>query len=155
MALLAQLAVLGAALSYALTNIFASRVSHMPPSVNGAGAMIGAAIWTVPASLIVDRPWTLNPSALSLAAILYLALVSTAAANLIYFRLLRAAGPAFVSQVNFLIPVMGVFWGWLILSEQIGWPALAALALILSGIALSRYGVRRQQAHNPRTSAIE
>ncbi len=123
--------------------------------VNGAATLVAASIWALPASLIVDRPWTLDPSLTSILALLMLTLVSTAAAHLIYFLLITSAGPSFLSLSNFLVPVLGVFWAWLFLAERLGWEALAALVLILIGIAVVRYGRRRTQSASPSTSAIE
>jgi drug/metabolite transporter (DMT)-like permease len=140
--LLGQAAVLGAAFSYALVNIIASRFRHLPPTANAASAMIGASLWTVPLSLAVDRPWTLAPSADSLLAILGLALISTTIGAMVFFHLLHAAGPSFAALCNYIVPLMGVFWGWLILAEYLGWNALAALVLILAGIALVRMSGR-------------
>jgi drug/metabolite transporter (DMT)-like permease len=153
--LVGQLAILAATLSYAISNVLASRLRHLPPMVNGAATLFAASVWALPASLIIDRPWTLDPSLSSILALLMLALISTAAANLIYFLLITSAGPSFLSLTNFLVPVMGVFWSWLFLAEHLGWEALAALALILAGIAVVRYGRRRRQPASPSTSAIE
>ena len=150
-----QLAVLAAALSYATSSILASRMRHLPPMVNGAATLVAASVWALPASLIVDRPWTLDPSLTSMLALLMLTLVSTAAAHMIYFLLITSAGPSFLSMTNYLVPLMGVFWGWLFLAERLGWEALAALVLILAGIAIVRYGRRRIQPPSPSTSAIE
>jgi len=153
--LIGQLAVLAATVSYAISNVLASRIRHLPPMVNGAATLVAASVWALPASLIVDRPWTLDPSTTSMLALLMLTLISTAAANLIYFLLMTSAGPSFLSLTNFLVPLLGVFWSWLFLAERPGWEALAALILILIGIAVVRHGRRRVQSPSPSTSAIE
>jgi len=153
--LLGQSAILAATLSYAVSNVIASRIRHLPPIVNGAATLVAASVWAVPASLIVDHPWSLDPSLDSILAMLMLTLVSTAAANLIFFLLMSSAGPSFVSLTNFLVPVMGAFWSWLFLAERLGEETLIALALILIGIAVVRYGRRRGQSASPSTSAIE
>ncbi len=139
-----QIAILAAALSYAVQNIYASRVRHLPPTANAAAAVIGAAVWTIPVSLIVDRPWTIEIGTDAVLAIVGLALISTAGGAMLFFFLLRSAGPSFVALTNYIVPVMGVFWGWLILSERLGWDAIAALVLILAGIAVVRLGSRTQ-----------
>jgi drug/metabolite transporter (DMT)-like permease len=52
--------------------------------------------------------------------------------------LLRRQGAGFFAQINFLVPLFGVLWGFIILSERPPATALAALAVILAGIAISR-----------------
>ncbi len=62
----------------------------------------------------------------------------TALAALVFFALLRRAGATFVALNNFLIPSLGVMWGVLFLGEALSLQSLAALAMILSGIAVAR-----------------
>ena len=71
------------------------------------------------------------------AAVGFLGLVSTALATVVFFRLIALAGPSFLSLINYLIPLWAVLIGMIFLAEIPDWGALAALALILSGIALS------------------
>jgi drug/metabolite transporter (DMT)-like permease len=92
----------------------------------------------VPACLLAESPWTLRPSALSLTAIVVLAVLHTAFGQLILFALIRRQGASFFSQINFLVPVFGVLWGALILSERPSPNAYAALVLILAGLAVAR-----------------
>ena len=65
---------------------------------------------------------------------LYLGVLSTALATLILFKLLSEREASFVAFQNYLVPVFGVFWGALLLNEDVSLQAVAALALILSGI---------------------
>ncbi len=75
-----------------------------------------------------------------------LGVLPTGVATLIYFRLIKTIGATMLSQVNYLIPVMGVVWGVALLGERPSWNALAALTLILIGIALvNRSRAKRQQ----------
>jgi drug/metabolite transporter (DMT)-like permease len=70
--------------------------------------------------LIVDRPWTLPaPSAATVAALLGLALVSTALAYILYFRLLASAGATNLLLVTFLIPVSAILFGATLLGERL------------------------------------
>ena len=141
---LAQLAIVGAAMCYAMSTVYARRLRLLTPTVTAAAAMATAAALIVPFSLVLDAPWRLAPTATAIAAVVALGLVSTAAASLIFFRLVRTAGATFTSLVNYLIPPIGVIWGTLILDERLSAEAVAALALILAGIAvINRRAPRR------------
>lgn len=144
-ALLAQLAVLAGASSYAITTIFARHHIYLPGPVLAAGStLIGAAL-VLPPALLKERPWELEPTAQALIAATILGIACTGLATLIYFRLIRSIGPTLFSQINFLIPIMGVGWGMALLAERPGWQAAAALCMVLSGVGLvNRYAAGRQ-----------
>ena len=71
-------------------------------------------------------------------AIVWLGIGPTALATLLYFTLIASAGPTFMSLVNYLSPMVALLAGVTLLGEQPGASAVAGLALILLGIALSR-----------------
>jgi len=136
---LAQLAVLGAALSYGLSGVFGRRFKTLgiPPLVAAAGQVTASSCMLLPVSLLVDRPWTLAmPSTATVLSILALALVSTAFAYLIFFRLLARAGATNVGLVTFLIPVSAILFGVLILGETLEGRHFAGMALIAAGLML-------------------
>ncbi len=140
-----QLAVVGGALSFAVTNMLARLLRDLHPTVISAGVLICAVFWTVPASLVVDRPWTLAPAWIGLLAACALGLISTAAANLVYFRLIARTRPTFVSLSNYLMPAVGVMWGVGLLGEAFTLRSFGALALILLGVAAAGIGARRRR----------
>lgn len=70
-------------------------------------------------------------------------MLSTALATLLYFHLVRAIGATAFSQVNHMIPIMGVLWGTLFLGERPGIRELLALILILIGVWLVNHSARR------------
>ena len=72
---LGQLAALGSAILYACAAIYGRRFGELGATVTAAGTMIWAAIVLVPASLVVDRPWTLSPSLQAIGATLMLGIV--------------------------------------------------------------------------------
>jgi drug/metabolite transporter (DMT)-like permease len=131
-----QLAILGAALSYAATNVLAHRLRHLTPTVSSACTTLAAVVWSLPATLLIDRPWTLGPSAAAVGAVVALALFSTAFGSLVFFNLVRLAGGSFASMTNFAIPLVAVGLGAVFLEERPSWQAFAALLLVLSGIAI-------------------
>ena len=132
----AQLAVVAAALCYAVATVFARRLRPRPPTETATASLIVSAAMIVPIALVIETPWTLAPSAVALGAIAVLGVVGTAAASLILFHLTATTGATFTAQINYLIPVMGVAWGAAVLGERPSAGAFVALALILSGIGL-------------------
>lgn len=144
-----QLAVLLGALCYA-TNAILTR--HLPPTdaLVASAATLGVAACVIgPAAVWIDRPWELAPSARSLAAVGWLGLVTTAFATIVFFRLVASAGPTFFSYVNFLVPIVALVAGVALLGERPGWNAPAALALVLGGLAVSRWDEAGRSAIEP------
>ncbi len=134
----AQATVLAGALCYAANSVIARRLVAANFLVASTSVLIVATIATVPLALVLDRPWTLAPSVSSIAAIVWLGIGPTALATILYFRLIAAAGPTFMSLVNYLSPLVALLAGVLLLGEKPGVTAFAGLVLILSGIALAR-----------------
>jgi drug/metabolite transporter (DMT)-like permease len=134
----AQAAVLAGAVCYAANSVMSRRLIATDFLVASTAVLIVASLITVPLALLLDRPWTLAPGMGSTAAIVWLGIGPTALATLLYFRLIAAAGPTFMSLVNYLSPVVALLAGVTLLGEQPGTTAVAGLALILFGIALSR-----------------
>ena len=88
---------------------------------------------------IVFEGWPQSiPPAESLMAIAVLGIVQTGIAQIFLFALVARQGPSFFSQINFVVPLMGVAWGALVLGERLPVTAFAALAMILLGLAASR-----------------
>jgi drug/metabolite transporter (DMT)-like permease len=132
---LAQVAVLGAAFSYACAGIYGRRFKGLPPAVAAAGMVSCSAVMILPIALVVERPWVLSPGALTWGAVLGLSLLSTALAYVIYFRILAAAGATNLLLVTFLIPVSALTLGTLVLGERPDASAFAGMALIFAGLA--------------------
>lgn len=135
-AVISQLAVLSGAVSYAVTTIFVRRFARLPGRVMAAGATTAGTLLILPAALVLERPWALAPSSTSVAAVIVLGVLPTGIATLIYFRLINTLGATVFSQVNYLIPVLGVVWGVAVLDESPGIRAFAALVFILLGVGL-------------------
>jgi drug/metabolite transporter (DMT)-like permease len=134
--IVSQLAVLGGALCYALQSVLTRLIIRGDILVSAAATLLVASLVAVPAALWLDRPWQLAPSAASSAAVVWLGVVPTAVATVLYFQLIRSAGPSFMSLVNYLSPGVAVMLGLWIMDEQPQATAYAGLALILSGIAI-------------------
>lgn len=137
-----QIAVVLASFCYAVNAVVTKRVSGHDPYAVSAAIMICGSAMLVPASLMLDAPWTLGPTGPAWFALVMLGVFPTGLASLIMLALLRRQGAGYFAQINFLVPLFGVFWGVAILSERPPASALAALALILAGIAISRGTLR-------------
>jgi drug/metabolite transporter (DMT)-like permease len=134
--LTAELAVLAAALSYALAGVFGRRFRGRPPLVVAAGQLTGSAALILPLALLVDRPWLgALPSFGVGAALLGLALLSTALAYVIFFRILARAGATNLLLVTFLIPVSALLLGVSFLSESVSAHQLLGMLLVGLGLA--------------------
>ena len=131
-----QLAILTGAILYAGAAIYGKRFNALPATVTAAATMIWASIFLIPASLILDRPWTLAPSTTAILATLALSVFCTAIALLIYFRLLRTLGSIGVASQSYLRAGIGVLLGSLLLGETISPPAVAGILCALVGVAI-------------------
>jgi drug/metabolite transporter (DMT)-like permease len=133
---LAQIAVLGAAISYGFAGIFGRRFRGVSPLVTAAGQVTATSVMMLPIVLVADRPWTLSlPSVGTCGAVVALALLSTALAYVIYFRILAVAGATNLLLVTFLIPVSALLLGMSILGERLDPRHFGGMALIALGLA--------------------
>ncbi len=139
--LLPMLAVLGGALCYGAASILA-RLRPASDAISTAAAVTTlAALMSLPASLSgvqVEMAAIARLSAPVIGALLFLGVLSTAVAMVVYLQLIQTAGPSFTSQLNYLIPLWAVVIGVLFLGERPTMAHLAGLVLILGGILLSR-----------------
>lgn len=145
-----QLAILGAALSYAFAGAFGRRFRTLGvvPIIVAAGQVTASTLILAPIAIAVDRPWTLAaPSAATVAALIALAMLSTAIAYVLYFQILQRAGATNLLLVTFLVPVTAILLGWLVLGERLGWPQFLGMALIGLGlIAIDGRLIKRPRA---------
>jgi len=137
MHLWSELAVLGAALSYAFAGVFGRRFRGRPPLVVAGGQLTASSALILPLALLVDRPWTgASPSAGVWAALIGLALLSTALAYVIFFRILARAGATNLLLVTFLIPVSALLLGIAFLGEVLTLHQALGMLLIGCGLAV-------------------
>jgi drug/metabolite transporter (DMT)-like permease len=137
LALWGMLACLAAAVSYGFAGVFGRRFKTMGfASVQVAfGQLTATALMSLPLAALIDTPWRLaTPEPTVWAAILALALISTALAYAIFFRLLARVGAVNVSIVTLLVPVSAILLGTLILGERLEPRHFAGMALIAAGL---------------------
>ena len=90
--------------------------------------------------MIIEMPWNYNPTLLSTLSLLYLGVIATGLAWLIRFRILTVNGLVFQTQVAYLIPIFGVFFGYLLMDEIISWRVIVSLVIIIFGIYIVKKG---------------
>ncbi len=134
----AMAACLVAAFSYALSGVYGRRFKGLgvSPLSTAAGQLTASTIMFAPLALLVDRPWSLPmPGATAMGATVGLALISTALAYLIFFRILSRAGATNLLLVTFLIPPSAILLGVAFLGESLAARHVVGMALIGLGLA--------------------
>ncbi len=129
-------AVLLASASYAVASLYARRAFAGQPVLYPAlGQTVSAALVMLPLTLLAPPAHGLSLAAI--AAALTLGLGGTAVAYLIYFSLIASVGATRTVIVTYLLPGTALIYGAVLLGEPVGWVALAGLALVLLGIAVT------------------
>jgi drug/metabolite transporter (DMT)-like permease len=132
---IAQLAVLCAALSYAFAGIYGRRFQDAPPLVTAAGSITCSAFVAMLISLVIDRPWNYLPlEPATLWSIIGMGVLSTALAYAIYYRVLAKVGATNLLLSTFLIPVSAVLLGMIFLGERLNPHQYTGMALIGVGL---------------------
>jgi drug/metabolite transporter (DMT)-like permease len=146
---LAQLAVVAASACYAIGAIYGRNLREIDPLTTATAAALVSAAVLIPASLIFERPWTVTPSRESLVAMLVLAVVSTALAYVIYFRLIQTLGSVGTTAQSYLRVPMGVAIGVVFLGDALRWSDWAGMACIIAGVAAMTIPERRRLPVDP------
>lgn len=136
---MAQLAVIGAAVSYSCATVFGRRFKAMgiSPLDTAVGQVTASTIILLPVVWFIDKPLQLaNPSLQVWLSILALAIFSTAFAYILFFRILSSSGATNVVLVTFLAPVTASLLGWLMLDEQLQAKHFIGMACIGLGLAI-------------------
>lgn len=132
---LGQLAMIGAAISYALSSSFAKITLHdLRPEVSAAGMLTASACVMVPLALIWDGIPVLDYSSSGWAALAYLALASSAFAYVIFYHILRIAGAGNLQLVTLLVGPVAVGLGALVFNETLHPNEYAGFAVIAVGL---------------------
>ena len=132
---LPQLAIVLATVCYAGAAIYGHSFRGLPPIVPAAGSLFMGSLVLVPASLLVDHPWTLHPSVQSVAALLALSVLSTAVAFVIYFRLVQTLGSVGTTAQAYLRVPIGVGIGVVFLDESLSVVAWIGMVCVMLGVA--------------------
>ncbi len=140
-----ELAILAGCLCYAIHGVTAKRLGFENPLKQSACVCIAATIMGLAFAIVVNPHGLINKPQIAFWAVAGLGLLPTAFATLLMYRLMARIGPSFVAYSNYLVPVYAVLLGAAVLGEQLSWNVLAALLLILIGIAVSRMAPLKPQ----------
>jgi drug/metabolite transporter (DMT)-like permease len=152
-----ELALLGAAFSYAVGAVYSRRnVRGLAPMVPAVLQVTFAAIITGVLALVLEQPWTVRPDGQAIFSILWLGILGSGLAYLAVFRLLAQWGATRTTMVAYLIPVVGIVLGYLVLQEPIDASLIVGTALVIAGIGIvnSRFGRRRLFGRVPPIEAV-
>ena len=137
--LLGQSAILFAAFTYGLAGVYGKRFAQLgiPPLATAIGQLCASSMILIPLTLWIDQPWTFAmPSIEGMSSLLGIALLSTALAYFIYFRLLKTAGATNLLLVTLLIPVSAIILGVFLLDESLEPQHLSRMAVISLGLLI-------------------
>jgi drug/metabolite transporter (DMT)-like permease len=135
---IAALLCLAGAISYGFAGIFGRRFHSMglTPMSTATGQVIASSLLLLPLVIAIDQPWTLSPPSLTaIGALVGVAVISTAFAYVLYFRLLATVGASNLLLVTFLIPVSAILLGTTFLGETLQTKHITGMALIVLGLA--------------------
>ncbi|PCH47945.1 MAG: EamA family transporter [Hyphomicrobiales bacterium] len=129
---LAQIAVLGATISYALSGVFGRRFANINPVITARGQLTTSSLLMLPVAAYADQFWTLSlPSQSALWSVIALAIICTAFAYVLFFSILASAGAVNNALVTFLVPVSAVMMGIAVLGETLTQQHIIGTGLIL------------------------
>jgi len=136
-AVIGQLAIVLASLGYAIGSVTARKYLRGVPSATlSALQLCFALLWVTLPTLVWEKPWTMQPTALAWFSVLWLGLLGTGLAYLFFFHLIKSIGATPTTMVTYVIPIFAVIFGVIFLDERLYWAQLAALALIFAGVWL-------------------
>ncbi|WP_298241107.1 DMT family transporter [uncultured Bradyrhizobium sp.] len=147
--LVAEAAIVAATVCYACAAIFGRSFKGLDPMAPAAGSLLAGAAVLIPASLVVEQPWTLSPSLSSVLALLALAVFSTATAFAIYFRLIQTLGSVGTTAQAYLRVPIGVAISVAFLGETLSRTAWIGLACVVLGVAAMTIPARPQPSVKP------
>ncbi len=128
---------IGAAISYGMAAVFGRRFRGLASPVTATGQLTASSFIILPVSLMVDHPWALpTPPALTIFAVLALALLCTAFGYILFFRIIALAGATNVSLVTLLVPPSAILLGALFLHERLAANAIAGMVIIALGLLI-------------------
>jgi drug/metabolite transporter (DMT)-like permease len=134
---LAQLAILGAALSYGLSGSWGRRLAVNPPLVTAAGQTLCSALMLIPVALVTGGlAGVAGAPPAALLSVAASGLLCTAIAYVMFFSILKTAGAGNVSLVTFIVPISAILLGALFLGERLEPQHFLGMTAIAMGLAL-------------------
>ncbi len=148
-----QYAIIGGALCYAISSIMTKSLVHLPRVAMMAVLMVLSTVMILPITLISGEFYAVVsrelPSPNAIIATIALGILPTALGTILVFVIISRQGASFLSQINFMVPVVGVLLGIVFLSEALQENGLIALMLILAGVAIARIQSKTDRQKEP------
>jgi drug/metabolite transporter (DMT)-like permease len=133
--ILGALAVVGMATCYAAGGLLARHhLSDVRPQAVALGTTVVAAFAMLPTGVVFAPDHV--PGWKPIGSVVFLGVVGTAFAYLLFYTIIAGAGAGYASFVTYLVPPVALAYGAVFLGESIGWAAIVGLVLILGGVAL-------------------
>ena len=129
---------------YAIGGLLTLKIKNKGNENITTSTTLWSVIFLFPLSLIIEAPWNLSPSLASNISLFYLGIVATGLAWLIRFKILVTNGIIFQTQVAYLIPIFGVFFGYFLMNEIITWRVIASLIIIVIGIYIVKKNIKNK-----------
>jgi len=136
------LIVLAGSTFYAVGGILTLKIKNKGNENVTTSTILWSVIFLIPLSFVIENPFETNATLNSTLSLIYLGVVATGGAWLLRFKILTEHGLVFQSQVAYLIPVIGVFFGYFIMDEAITWRVLVSLFIIISGIYIVKNNIK-------------
>ena len=133
--IVAEMAILLATISFACATIFGLRLSYYDPMVVAAGSLLFGGCVLLPLSLIVEHPWTLRPTAESLAAAVTMGIFSSALGLMLFYMCLQRLGTITTNAQGYLRIPIGVGLSVVLLGESVPQNLALGLVLVMAGVA--------------------
>lgn len=132
-------AVTGASLSYGIAIVYTRKyLCGLPPLTGPAAQLSMAFLYLLPLAVLIEQPWTMAPpSWAALGAFIGLAILATALAYVVYYRLLEMTSASYASMATYLIPIVGMVLGRVVLSEELHWNAYVGCVVVIVGIMIA------------------
>lgn len=141
---LAQLAILAGTISYAAAAVWARlHLAGLPPQVSAAGMLSGSALFMLPIMLIIDGPPALILPLEAWVSVAYFAIIATAGAYLLYYRVLAAAGSGNLLLVTLVIPPVAILLGAVVRNETLPANAFLGFGILAIGLLILSQSGRR------------
>ncbi|MFT5797703.1 MAG: drug/metabolite transporter (DMT)-like permease [Candidatus Azotimanducaceae bacterium] len=134
---LAQLAVIGGTVAYAIAGVWArKRLVGMPPQMAAAGMLTGSTVIMLPLVYFIEGPLTFDLQPRTMLAIGYYAIIATAFAYLLYYRVLAMAGSGNLMLVTLLVAPLAITLGAVVLDEKLGANAYLGFGILALGLII-------------------
>jgi drug/metabolite transporter (DMT)-like permease len=127
-------ATLVASISYAVAITFSRRyLGHIKPIVIGAMQMTFSTLFLIPAALLIEQPQLAAAPARAWYSLLWLGLLGSGIAYVLFFGLIQNIGATRTSIVTYISPGISLILGVVFNGESLHWTLLAGLVLIIGG----------------------